>query len=1141
MHRTRQALCLLAAILCTWMVLTTLGRTAHAAAPSAAGDLARQILDATGLKGGLIVHLGCGDGRLTAALAAGEGYLVQGLDTDLAHVEAARKHLRSLGLDGKVSVDRLVGERLPYIDNLVNLVVLEASANVPREELVRVLAPGGTAYVRQDGRWIKTVKPRPGQLDEWTHFLHGPDGNAVAHDDVVDFPYHVQWIDAPRHSRDHELATSMNVMVSAGGRIFYIMDEGPTAIAYYLPSRWRLVARDAFNGVILWSRPLAQWHPYLVHGRESVAADLWRRLVATEKELYTTETIFGPVAAVDPATGKTLRRYGGTEKTEEIIYQQGVLYLVASTSNIEALDRRQLSLSRETPDTKRIMAVQADTGKPLWVKEDEDTRGVHPLTLAAKHKRLLLQNTREVLCLATDSGKPLWRYPRPSNYARPGHATPTLVVHDDVVLSADRTGKPVTGRKGGAGSELIALSTADGKELWRCPCSENVGAGVDVFVAGGLVWVGENPNRAASDYNHGRDLHTGEIKKTFDHAANWPTWHHHRCYRDKATEKYLLAGRTGIEFVDLDSGNLTTHHWVRGICEFGILPCNGLIYTPPDQCACYIDSKLHGFHALAPRRSAKDDGHSPIEEPRLEKGPAYSLTSPISNPNPNPQSPIPNPSDWPTFRHDNSRSSFTRAELPLQLKPAWTTKIGGQLTSLVSAAGKVYVAQPQTHTVFCLDVESGQILWNYQVGARVDSPPSIGEGIAVFGCRDGWVYALRASDGALIWRFRAAPQERRLVEVGQLASVWPVHGSVLIEDGSVYFAAGRSSYLDGGMYLYKLELQTGKVQIEKHYSGRDPNTGQYVALFTRYDGEVLPDRELPGLLPDIFSCDGRNLYLRAVPLGRDLVIKDNEYVRHLFSSTGFLEDTWWERSYWIYGSHFYGGARGHGYAKTLFPAGRMLTFDEESVYGYLDLALETKRPGIFRVPQNPQFVDLAERVGTPTGRAAKARKNKAPSSADEIDPQSLRQTYVWKDGIPQNPKAMQLTKGKGGWQDVILRTMKYEHTWRSDVPLYPQAMLVNNTTFFLAGSPRFDEEAAAQRLAASPTDRFPFEPLLQDALDKFEGRKGGVLCAVDKADGKELMQVELPSSPVFDGLIAAAGRLYVSTIDGSVVCLGKVP
>ena len=32
--------------------------------------------------------------------------------------------------------------------------------------------------------------------------------------------------------------------------------------------------------------------------------------------------------------------------------------------------------------------------------------------------------------------------------------------------------------------------------------------------------------------------------------------------------------------------------WVRGICQYGILPCNGLVYSPPDQCGCYIESKL---------------------------------------------------------------------------------------------------------------------------------------------------------------------------------------------------------------------------------------------------------------------------------------------------------------------------------------------------------------------------------------------------------------------------------------------------------------------------------------------------------------------------------------------------------------------
>ena len=62
------------------------------------GNTAVEILDAAGIQGGLIVHLGCGDGRLTAALRAGDNCVVQGLDTDPQHVEAARKHIQSLGI-----------------------------------------------------------------------------------------------------------------------------------------------------------------------------------------------------------------------------------------------------------------------------------------------------------------------------------------------------------------------------------------------------------------------------------------------------------------------------------------------------------------------------------------------------------------------------------------------------------------------------------------------------------------------------------------------------------------------------------------------------------------------------------------------------------------------------------------------------------------------------------------------------------------------------------------------------------------------------------------------------------------------------------------------------------------------------------
>ena len=53
------------------------------------------------------------------------------------------------------------------------------------------------------------------------------------------------------------------------------------------------------------------------------------------------------------------------------------------------------------------------------------------------------------------------------------------------------------------------------------------------------------------------------------------------------------------------------------------------------------------------------------------------------------------------------------------------------------------------------------------------------------------------------------------------------------------------------------------------------------------------------------------------------------------------------------------------------------------------------------------------------------------------------------------------------------------------------------------------------------------------------GRRGGVLQAVAAADGKSIAAYRLDSPPVFDGLIAAGGRLFLSTIDGKLRCFGN--
>jgi len=144
----------------TGIVLLAVCVVASSASAAEADATAKQILDDTGVRGGLIVHVGSGDGMLTAALRASESYMVHGLDADAANVAKAREYIQSLGVYGKVSVDRWSGGRLPYAENLVNLVVAEDLGDTPMAEVMRVLCPNGVAYVKTDGEWTKTVKPR---------------------------------------------------------------------------------------------------------------------------------------------------------------------------------------------------------------------------------------------------------------------------------------------------------------------------------------------------------------------------------------------------------------------------------------------------------------------------------------------------------------------------------------------------------------------------------------------------------------------------------------------------------------------------------------------------------------------------------------------------------------------------------------------------------------------------------------------------------------------------------------------------------------------------------------------------------------------------------------------------------------------
>ncbi|MHC4433188.1 MAG: methyltransferase domain-containing protein, partial [Planctomycetota bacterium] len=336
-----------------------------------------QIQEKSKVHGGLIIHLGCGDGRLTAALGAGGPYVVQGLDADAENVAAARAHIKSERRYGDVSADVFDGMHLPYVDNLVNLLVAENLGGVTMDEVLRVLAPGGVAHIKRNGRWTSHVKPRPEGIDEWTHYMHDATGNAVAHDTVVGPPRRLQWVGSPRWGRHHDHMSSVSAVVTSGGRLFYIIDEAPR-FSILLAPQWKLVARDAFNGTILWKRSIEQWYDHM-HRLKSGPAQLPRRLVAQGDRVYVTLGLDDPISVLDAATGETVATYQSTSGTDEILISDGIiLALIGGESappGTAQPKREDLDDSGGQSDG-RLIALRAESGEVLW-------RSPHPVVKLA--------------------------------------------------------------------------------------------------------------------------------------------------------------------------------------------------------------------------------------------------------------------------------------------------------------------------------------------------------------------------------------------------------------------------------------------------------------------------------------------------------------------------------------------------------------------------------------------------------------------------------------------------------------------------------------------------------------------------------------------------------------------------------------
>jgi outer membrane protein assembly factor BamB len=190
--------------------------------------------------------------------------------------------------------------------------------------------------------------------------------------------------------------------------------------------------------------------------------------------------------------------------------------------------------------------------------------------------------------------------------------------------------------------------------------------------------------------------------------------------------------------------------------------------------------------------------------------------------------------DWTMWRCDAQRTAYTPEELPETLHLQWVLDLPEPEACWppeqirlqfdvsyepIAAGGMLFVPSMVRDSVTAYDAKTGEEAWRFYADGPVRFAPIYWKGKVYFASDDSCLYCLNALDGALIWRFRGAPADYRVLGNERLVSAWPARGAPVLSDGTVYFAASIWPFM--GTFYYAIDAETGDVIWENSGSGSD--------------------------------------------------------------------------------------------------------------------------------------------------------------------------------------------------------------------------------------------------------------------------------------------------------------------------------
>ena len=547
-----------------WFLAGLLALTCTPCRAEDTGNLARFLLDNASTDKGLCLVLGDGLGQLTAALVkeSAGGLYVQESTLLEQNIAPGRQYLEGEGVLEHASIVLREVDFIPYADGLLNMVVVpdwEAQA-LSAGEVARVLAPAGEAFLHTNGDttalvsactnaglanvqilprpgWVYGIKPAPAGLGSWTHILAGADQSRVGDDTVVAPWEEIRWMGDPRWG---SLYISYGAVVSAGGRLYYKENRrlnGRDDQAY-------LLARDAYNGYILWKHYVGAVGPYYTD----------YTLCCDEERVYLVEQ--GSLQALDGRTGQVVRQYspGFTPKTVTVCGD----YLIASAgSSCAILDKA--------------------TGEVKWTGSSH----AHPAACGGTAYGVY---QAELFALDMATANELWRSQVEGLPASPPSSLVITVMHKAGVAYV------VSAEKYQDQGQVAAFDAADGSHLWTQAGKFSHG----VLPFDGEVWClnrAKDANGAYRMYALVLDARTGATKRDFVIEGEVMG----KCWPARASVNYIMYSNGW--YVERATGQSVAVKDTRSPCRLGQTPANGLTYFLPHHCDCEVT--FRGLLALS--------------------------------------------------------------------------------------------------------------------------------------------------------------------------------------------------------------------------------------------------------------------------------------------------------------------------------------------------------------------------------------------------------------------------------------------------------------------------------------------------------------------------------------------------------------